>query len=942
MRLASTIALVFVVLELVHCSHGSSQDRTATEGHATSAEVNLLRADKAAIARTSAVGADVERLVGLTDGDTETPFSFPAKPAAPLDIVFGFGGEVVSPERLVVHLAGGDDQGAAPTIEVLVSTLSPHAGFQSLQIARPKSESGAQEFPFVTRGAKWILLRIAPAPGSDQVSLAEFSLLGRLGPPATRYEFKESPAKAFEVLERLKRMVNVTLSEDEQSLFADAADGRLDDWSFADAALVASGVTERSERNVYLKKLNILETMAREALADATSPFDRGQRLLELLHAKVMVGGYVAKQTDLSTVLDTGEFNCVSSATLYNVLARRLKLDARAIEVPDHAFSIVYDGARHADVETTNERGFNPSRDPRALEQLHQQTGFRYMPDQHPEKRREIRETGLIGIIYYNHGVVHSDQGQYADALVRYFCALSLDAEFASSVKNVLTTLANWSAELGREEEFEDALAVVNVGLELAPSDAALLNNRKVIWQSRVETAVAAGDDDRALALLRQADEQVADGNFKAMQSWVFLKPAEELVEQLRWDEAQQLAESGIPKVDADAKDELLQWRQGLFSRWANAHMEERGYASASAVLQRGLSLWPDQSQLAGNLAYLAQEWSRDTLKQKGPERAEAILATLLDQQPDSEPLRDVARAHAGRLVIERREANEFAQALAVIKRCRRFLPEDDSVDLARNVYDCWADDFAEGGKWEQALDVYDKADRQFPDDSHLTNNHAATWDAWAKSFVGAKQWKEALEVYSKAMDKLPEGGFDRNLGYITQEWLRGEQDKTGNDAVDKAVAYLLKRFDKNEDVRDVATNHFARIAVDLAETGMREDALATIDRGERFFRGNERLMNALHHIYDRWADAHRSKGEWEKAIDVYSHALKRLPDDSHLTNNASVTWSAWARTHIDSKEWEKAIEVYERALKAFPDSGTFRNNLKYCKQERDRGDDGS
>jgi len=33
---------------------------------------------------------------------------------------------------------------------------------------------------------------------------------------------------------------------------------------------------------------------------------------------------------------------------------------------------------------------------------------------------------------------------------------------------------------------------------------------------------------------------------------------------------------------------------------------------------------------------------------------------------------------------------------------------------------------------------------------------------------------------------------------------------------------------------------------------------------------------------------------------------------------------------------------VYEKAMKVFPDSGTFRNNLEYCKQQRDRGDNGS
>lgn len=942
MRFAASVVFAFVVLESMFCSHRAIQIPVLAEDGATPTQVDLLTSDQATIERTSVLGANVERLGLLADGDTETSVSFSAKQAASLDVVFGFGDEIVSPERLVVHLPGGDDRNAVPTIEVLVSSLSPHAGFQSLQIARPKNEVGAQEFPFVTSSAKWILLRISPAPGSDLVSLAELSLSGRLGPPATRYEFKESPTKAFEVLRRLKRMVKVPLSEDEQSLFADAADGRLDNWSFADAALVASGVTDCDERKIYLKKLRILETKARDAVADATSPFDKGQRLLKFLHAKVMVGGYVAKQTNLSTLLDAGEFNCVSSAALYNVLARRLMLDARAIEVPDHAFSIVYDGARHADVETTNEQGFNPSRDPRVVELLRQETGFVYMPDQHPEKRREIRETGLIGIIYYNHGVVHSDQGQYADALVRYFCALSLDPEFASSVKNVLTTLANWSAELGRKDAFEDALVVVNVGLELAPSDAALLNNRKVIWQSRVEATVSAGDNDRALALLRQADEQVADGNFRAMQSWVFLKPAEELVEQARWDEAQQLAKLGMAKVDADAKAELLRWRQELFLRWANGHLDKQDYAAALKVLQRGLALWPDQPRLANNLAYVAQEWSRNAMEQEGPERAGAILATLLEQQPDLTQLRETARTYAGRWVIERREAKEYDQAFAAIERCRRFLSEEDLLALARSVYDCWANDLSQDGKWEQALEVYGKAVRRFPEDSHLKNNRTATWDAWAKSFAQAKQWKQAAEVYSRAMVELREDGFGHNLGFVVQEWLRDEQTKRGSDAVDEVIAYPLERFAKNGDVRDVATRHFVRFAVEAADKGTWNEALATIDRGNKFFEGSEQLVNATRHVYDRWAERHTAKGEWENAVEIYSRGLMRLPNDSHLANNASVTWNAWAGTYIDGKDWEKAIDVYERALKVFPDSGTFQNNLEYCKQERDRGDSGS
>jgi len=205
-----------------------------------------------------------------------------------------------------------------------------------------------------------------------------------------------------------------------------------------------------------------------------------------------------------------------------------------------------------------------------------------------------------------------------------------------------------------------------------------------------------------------------------------------------------------------------------------------------------------------------------------------------------------------------------------------------------------------------------------------------------------AKQWKEAAEIYSKATGKLPEGGFDRNLGFIAQEWLRETQATPETDAVDKAVAHLLKRFAENEDLQNVAANHFACVAVGFADKGMWENALATIERGESFFDGNDQLLNAARHTYDRRADAHSTKGEWEKAIEAYSDALKRLPEDPHLTNNASVTWNSWARTYIDAKDWERAIEVYEKAMKVFPDSGTFRNNLEYCKQQRDRGDNGS
>ena len=143
--------------------------------------------------------------------------------------------------------------------------LSPHTGFQSLRVARPTTGTGRHEFSFVQTGAKWIQIRMAPATDSETVTMTELEVLGRIGPPATRYEFKESPAQSLDVITQLKELVNLQVSPDEQSLFADSRDGRLDQWSFAEAALIASGVTDRGQRNAYLQKLDGLEVEAREA-----------------------------------------------------------------------------------------------------------------------------------------------------------------------------------------------------------------------------------------------------------------------------------------------------------------------------------------------------------------------------------------------------------------------------------------------------------------------------------------------------------------------------------------------------------------------------------------------------------------------------------------------------------------------------------------------------
>ena len=129
--------------------------------------------------------------------------------------------------------------------------------------------------------------------------------------------------------------------------------------------LLASGDVRSAERATELSASawNILAS--HDYLRDITDEAERGSELLKVLHQELFVD-YAEGQSTVSGILETGTYNCISSALIYMALADDLGLQVRGVLMPSHAFvEVELSDGRRVDVETTSEDGFAVVRDAR-------------------------------------------------------------------------------------------------------------------------------------------------------------------------------------------------------------------------------------------------------------------------------------------------------------------------------------------------------------------------------------------------------------------------------------------------------------------------------------------------------------------------------------------------------------------------------------------------
>jgi len=323
----------------------------------------------------------------------------------------------------------------------------------------------------------------------------------------------------------------------ERALFQDAQSGRWERFDLFRAAMIAEGIRDIELIRAYEARLDALVAGVK-ALHGHATPQGKTRALFEAMHKEILTQPYDLDCTELSKVMQTGRFNCVSATVLFNCLAEKMGLDVTALEIPGHALSQV----RFADgvtmrIETTCPTWFDlQSEQERQMATLLRIAPAPAVPNPAtaqnavyatpepavdiPSDYREISPVQLVATIYYNRGVDLLAKGQHPEAAAANVKALYLDKENKQAWTNLLVSLNNWAINVAPRGQtvrlYDLAVFLLDQGVALDPTYEKFRANYTFIFHDWIRDLALLGrfEDARKVFALANAEGRVPNDRY--------------------------------------------------------------------------------------------------------------------------------------------------------------------------------------------------------------------------------------------------------------------------------------------------------------------------------------------------------------------------------------------------------------------------------------------
>jgi tetratricopeptide (TPR) repeat protein len=369
----------------------------------------------------------------------------------------------------------------------------------------------------------------------------------------------------------------------------------------ADELIAAALAFSSSEANAAARDRILAH--ARRFQAESLGITDQGQLAegaLRYLHENVLTR-YSVFQSRVDTAVDTGTFNCVSSAVLYAILARSVGLAVAGVRTVDHAFCSVMVNGVSVDVETTNAAGFDPGSKKEFTDSFGAVTGYSYVPPSSYRDRRAIGMGELLALILYNTAAEQGAAGHFREAIGPAVSAYAFvrTEDFRQAMD---ITFSNYASLLAMRGDFRPAIDFLDAAKSSWGERPDLAQRRQEITHNWIVSLVQKGSRDEAAALLEAPSARGVLGSADWTDLSVFLvqSRAEAAARTGGYREAAEKVAAGLKSLGQ--QPELLRayeaYVHNAFAQLYNA----RRFEEARQTIEDGLSAYPTSRTLGADL----------------------------------------------------------------------------------------------------------------------------------------------------------------------------------------------------------------------------------------------------------------------------------------------------------------------------------------------------
>lgn len=519
------------------------------------------------------------------------------------------------------------------------------------------------------------------------------------------------------------------------------------------ALLLVAGVSDPGDRDKYARRLDELATAAKKAVGDAR-PREKADKLLHFLHAGPMKNGYANGLSSLPALLDTGKFNCVSSAALYHVVGSRLGLELKVVLIPGgivgsgHASIDLVDGKERIQIEPTNADGFDwPAKRNRPGVVV-----FGHEPNR--KDGYEADALGLAASTASNHATeaATAKPPRRAEAVEWNLIALALHPANRTAHHNLSAELASWGSALSEGGKVDAALRLFAIASAAAPNDGHLRDHHAHVWRKAIDTEFDADRLESGLALVGKAAAAVPAES-------VFRRPADFLSaaagrkrQAAGWEAGIAYADRGLKLLPANKAADLRRWRGSAYRQWSQEHIEKGNFDGSLKVLSAGLAATPKDNALRDGLQFHTLK-ALEVLHRKDPAAAVAQFHAVGDAFPTDRGVKDAGVGFVRNRMIDLADAKRFAEAIEFAKSGKPFAG-DATPDVIAEAFDRWARQLVKQKEWEPALSKFAEGLKAVPGSDRLTNNAVVTVLQWAETEKGNSA--EAVRIIDVGLKYFP------------------------------------------------------------------------------------------------------------------------------------------------------------------------------------------